>query len=412
MAVLGADPDQLRDLARQMRVSGVVISQAAKRIGGQLTSSDWKGTDARDFGARWRSSEAQLVSSGQLLRGAADELDRNALEQEDASAAAGALHPAEPGPRRQPVLGARLPLSRHGFGTTIGVADLFGARNSNGWVVEDLPGGKSRVWDVRSTSVTVGAGKGGSVEIGPWRLDRQAAVEAELGYVHRTAKVVDDRDAARSAAWQTVENTFLANPLLNRAADWVEGRFGNPTFEDHLLLGGFGANAGFGAAAVALGASGAASTAIGWRDRVAGRSLLVEIEAQGEADVELWEGELAGSARVEFPPSDTDRQPVIAHTTTNIGGQVEERLITFELKSDEAAEVVDAAMDLLASGKPLDAAEELGDLVFTIDPSTLTVEERSVDATPVPLGFDGDIPTPAGPIGVEAAVEGFHETLE
>ena len=73
MAVLGADPDQLRDLAKQMRVSGVVISEAAKRIGGQLRTSDWKGTDARDFGARWRSSEAQLVSSGQLLRGAADD---------------------------------------------------------------------------------------------------------------------------------------------------------------------------------------------------------------------------------------------------------------------------------------------------------------------------------------------------
>lgn len=101
MAVSGADPEQLRALARQ-------LDAAAERLDGtgrSLTAlvgnqSSWRGTDADRFRSQWNGQSARVIDTvAQSLRQASDTLRHNAAEQDTASSADSGQMSGAAGPR-------------------------------------------------------------------------------------------------------------------------------------------------------------------------------------------------------------------------------------------------------------------------------------------------------------------------
>lgn len=83
---VGADTQQLRDLARTFKQDGTRLTAAAKEVSGQLQSSRWLGADADAFRARWNGAlKTRLTAAGDALLKAGSEVLRNAVEQDLAS---------------------------------------------------------------------------------------------------------------------------------------------------------------------------------------------------------------------------------------------------------------------------------------------------------------------------------------
>lgn len=90
MAQYGADPDQLRSLSKTVAKAADHLSQLASQVTSQLGATRWQGPDADRFRAQWNSASIKsLRAATQDLHTASDALQRNAREQDQASAAAG-----------------------------------------------------------------------------------------------------------------------------------------------------------------------------------------------------------------------------------------------------------------------------------------------------------------------------------
>lgn len=93
MGFVGADSGELRDLAKMMqrsadRLDGDVVTAIASN----LRSNPWSGPDAVRFRGTWsRDSVRRLNAVAQALREAAGTLERNAAEQDEASAGSGGV---------------------------------------------------------------------------------------------------------------------------------------------------------------------------------------------------------------------------------------------------------------------------------------------------------------------------------
>lgn len=99
MAIVGADVEQLRALARQMREKAEHLeSSIARPLSRSIDTSPWKGADAEAFRQQWQADLAskirQVVTA---LREAADKASRNAEEQDKASSATSGTSAAHAG---------------------------------------------------------------------------------------------------------------------------------------------------------------------------------------------------------------------------------------------------------------------------------------------------------------------------
>lgn len=90
MGVVGADVDQMRALARTLQQAADRLEAASVAVTGSLSSVPWRGPDAERYRSQWHGqSRATMRGVAGALRDAANTVERNAGEQEHASAATG-----------------------------------------------------------------------------------------------------------------------------------------------------------------------------------------------------------------------------------------------------------------------------------------------------------------------------------
>jgi hypothetical protein len=106
MAMVGADVDQLRTLARNLIRSAERLESMANEINGRLSATPWQGPDAGQFRSEWQGhSLSSIRGVVGALREAAALVERNADEQEQASSttgAGGSLGPIDAGGLESP----------------------------------------------------------------------------------------------------------------------------------------------------------------------------------------------------------------------------------------------------------------------------------------------------------------------
>ena len=87
MAQLGADPDQLDQLAQVFTEESQKIEATISRITGQLGNTWWEGTDAVTFRDRWTSTHVpQLKQAVTALSEASAHCKQQASQQRETSA--------------------------------------------------------------------------------------------------------------------------------------------------------------------------------------------------------------------------------------------------------------------------------------------------------------------------------------
>lgn len=90
MAVVGADVEQLRALARTLTQAADRLESTTSQVTGRLSVTSWTGPDAERYRAQWHGeSTAAVRTVVTALRSAAATVQRNAGEQEAASMAGG-----------------------------------------------------------------------------------------------------------------------------------------------------------------------------------------------------------------------------------------------------------------------------------------------------------------------------------
>ncbi|MGO2541956.1 MAG: WXG100 family type VII secretion target [Specibacter sp.] len=86
--MLGADVEELRALARDFSGNSQKLAQAQKLIDGAVNQLPryWQGPDAQRFASQWRGQHRGIISrTGAMLDETATELNKHAVEQEQAS---------------------------------------------------------------------------------------------------------------------------------------------------------------------------------------------------------------------------------------------------------------------------------------------------------------------------------------
>lgn len=95
--MIGADPAQMRELAKAMSQSGQQLDNTARELHAVLAGARWRGADSERFRQRWASNlRPTLRTAGAGLEEAAKLLSAQADEQETASAADGGSAPGTP----------------------------------------------------------------------------------------------------------------------------------------------------------------------------------------------------------------------------------------------------------------------------------------------------------------------------
>lgn len=86
--MIGADPAQLRELAKSMSDSGNKLDAIAQSLGASISQTGWRGADSEQFRQRWSTILRPIIrTNGSMLGGLAKELGAQADEQEKTSAA-------------------------------------------------------------------------------------------------------------------------------------------------------------------------------------------------------------------------------------------------------------------------------------------------------------------------------------
>jgi uncharacterized protein YukE len=90
--LLGADPDELRDLGARMDSSADHVDHVAAGIMALLSSSRWEGADGERFRSEWHGKlRGQLTAASAAMRDCGRALRENVVQQTDASEAAGGI---------------------------------------------------------------------------------------------------------------------------------------------------------------------------------------------------------------------------------------------------------------------------------------------------------------------------------
>lgn len=90
MALVGADVEQMRTLARTLTRAAEQLDGMSREVTGRLSAAPWSGPDADRYRSQWHGeSLAMMRGVASALRAAAATVDRNAAEQGHASVANG-----------------------------------------------------------------------------------------------------------------------------------------------------------------------------------------------------------------------------------------------------------------------------------------------------------------------------------
>lgn len=85
--ILGMNPQEVRDLARQLEQAAGEIDQIKTRLSSKLASTTWTGPDADRFSNEWNSTHTgELTRVSSALKTAGQTATRNAAAQESTSA--------------------------------------------------------------------------------------------------------------------------------------------------------------------------------------------------------------------------------------------------------------------------------------------------------------------------------------
>jgi uncharacterized protein YukE len=88
MALVGADVEQLNQLAAQLNNKANDIQNVISQLTSAINSVEWKGNDANRFRSDWQSQYVgQLKTVVSALQTASQNAKRNAQEQQSASGA-------------------------------------------------------------------------------------------------------------------------------------------------------------------------------------------------------------------------------------------------------------------------------------------------------------------------------------
>lgn len=96
--MLGADPEQLRALAKDMQRSATSFRRLAVTLSAAVTQARWHGSDADNFKRAWLGHNQTLRSVATCLNETSSILLGNAKQQENASSVASLLAPTKGGP--------------------------------------------------------------------------------------------------------------------------------------------------------------------------------------------------------------------------------------------------------------------------------------------------------------------------
>lgn len=89
--LIGADPQQLRDLAKTLETSGNTLKQLSMTLHGSISSARWNGSDSERFRGQWNNGmRLKLRTTGESLSDYSAILTAQAKEQEQASSDTGA----------------------------------------------------------------------------------------------------------------------------------------------------------------------------------------------------------------------------------------------------------------------------------------------------------------------------------
>ncbi len=86
MAFIGQDPEQVKNLAKQLDAKASEIKNVISQLTSTVNSVNWQGQDAQKFKSDWQSHHVpQLNKVVDALQNASQSAKRNAAEQEQTS---------------------------------------------------------------------------------------------------------------------------------------------------------------------------------------------------------------------------------------------------------------------------------------------------------------------------------------
>ena len=260
MAQVGADPDDLRALARTLRSAAGQLDDLSIGLARRTRSAGWRGPDADAFELSWHSRHRPaLHASSSGLSDLARRAEHQAAEQERASSADSSrtalpllerrtapIPLPDPGPATHPRAG--LPAWPRAEQRFVGTVELrVGPVTSafvGGLTIAELARGRRRVVLAETLAVGAGAGAGSSVDVGiggPTAAGAptsgtSADVGARAGLVRRRSWEVDQSDLdgllARLAFERAGRATTATDDPLARLGAAVDGVVERVTGDD------------------------------------------------------------------------------------------------------------------------------------------------------------------------------------
>lgn len=185
LGLVGADGDQMRTLARTLNHAAERLEGMAGEVTGRMSSAAWTGPDADRYRSHWHGeSLAQLRGVVGALRSAAVTVERNVVEQDQASAATGVTGPTAAGANMpagdratpiNPLVDIRNFLSSNAlwpldWGTAIGLTPTgskVSVLSALGWATDESSSAQDRVAGTMNSATDIASGmikdKGGWV---------------------------------------------------------------------------------------------------------------------------------------------------------------------------------------------------------------------------------------------------------
>lgn len=398
MAQLGADVEQLREFSRELLGTSDRLRGSHIRLDRAVRGCAWSGPDAVVFRERWSGEADHLSRASLLLRRVASALERNATEQEHASAG-----DVSAPPLTEALVGDPLPARVETLHLGVQLAAGLGAGSDASMRVADLPGPQSLVSVEMGGHLIAGAGVGGGSEasVQDTTLGGKLAAGAKItaGGSHERSWYVDDDGAAafgiRRAAEMALDTQATASPLgrlLDLGADTIQRVFsGAPPEPDVVttLIGG-----SFAATATATFGAGVADTdarmqlQMGTRRRGENTSLLVVSEGEGSAAFlgpvlgDSAPHELSGSQRIELEvfPSGASGRTAVLTGVRETGSTATAHRVQVQLDDSVVATQLRESLQDLRSGNPVGAAGRLYGLGDGVQSITFTSLEGAVDS--------------------------------
>lgn len=422
MSQLGADPEDLRTLARSLRTAAGRLDLLSLGLTRRVRTSAWNGPDAERFHRQWQlRHRPDLDGASTQLAALARRLEHQATEQLAASGpAAGVGTPAllRTGPR--PTVRSGLPDLPRREDRYLGGVDLrlgpFSTGLTGDLTVAELADGRRRVTLAETAAAGVVVAAGSSVDVGIGGPHGSGAssggaageARARAGIVQRRswemdADDVDDllvRLAAEQAAGTAIgvdDPVVRVAGLADRVAEWLTGEDPGwdvaavvatgvpaPHVVEHLVEVELAAGAGVAAAGPAgIGgrAQGMWSLRVGGMERGDEHVRVVELRSSATATLTStllrrlgvalpFDAHHGVALRVEVaPPATGGATEVLVRATDTSGDRVEDltaRVLIGPAGSSAARSLHDA-LDALERGEPDAALDSLARLRIPVD---------------------------------------------